>query len=85
MRTWQALTSMRSRRRGSAVIVVLVLLAIVIAYACGNARTLNSLKRSLGLIEMRQTNSPAYWQPGQNRVSVVSGPAYTNLSTPDHE
>ena len=45
----------RSRERGSAVIVVLVCLALVFAYLAGNARTLHYLGRELKLIERQQT------------------------------
>ena len=66
------------RHQGSAVIIVLALLTIVTVYACSNARTLNSLKRQLGLIEMRQTNSPVYLHTvtfapdGSNQPPVLS-------------
>lgn len=45
----------RPRERGSAVIVVLVLLAIVLVYINGNLRTLHYLGRELRLIERQQT------------------------------
>ena len=47
----------RSRRcqSGSAVIVVMALLAIMLVYVAGNLRTLNSLGRELKLLELQQT------------------------------
>jgi hypothetical protein len=48
---------MRCRRRqsGSAVIVVMALLAIILVYVAGNLRTLNNLGRELKLVERQQT------------------------------
>ena len=50
-------TSTRCRRRqsGSAVIVVMALLAIILIYVAGNLRTLNNLGRELKLDERQQT------------------------------
>jgi hypothetical protein len=48
-------TSPRRREAGSAVIVVLALLAIMLVYVAGNLRTLNSLGRELKLLELQQT------------------------------
>ena len=47
----------RSRRRqsGSAVIVVIALLAILLVYVAGNIRTLSNLGRELRLLERQQT------------------------------
>lgn len=47
----------RSRRHetGSAVIIVLALLTILLIYVAGNIRTLNSLGRELRLLERQQT------------------------------
>ena len=44
----------RHRQAGSAVIVVLALLVIIMIYIAGNLRTLNSLDRELKLIERQQ-------------------------------
>jgi hypothetical protein len=46
----------RPRPAGSAVIVVLALLAIMLVYVAGNLRTLNSLGRELRLLELQQTH-----------------------------
>ena len=55
------------RQSGSAVIIVLALLTIIMIYVAGNLRTLNSLGRELKLLERQQihrlqavraTNSP---------------------------
>ncbi|HOX58973.1 MAG TPA: hypothetical protein PLC99_18980 [Verrucomicrobiota bacterium] len=45
----------RHRQRGSAVIIVLALLVIMLIYVAGNIRTLQSLGRELRLIEQQQT------------------------------
>ncbi len=42
-------------QRGSAVIVLLFLLAILLIYIGGNLRTLDSLGRELRILEQRQT------------------------------
>ena len=44
----------RRRQSGSAVIVVLALLAIILVYVAGNLRTLNNLGRELKLVERQQ-------------------------------
>ena len=66
-----------SRRHGSAIIVVLALLSIAIVYAIGNARVLGGLKRQLGVIEMRQTNSWPRLVPGSQATSPM-GPSPGN-------
>jgi len=48
-------TPCRRRQAGSAVIVVIALLAIILVYVAGNLRTLNSLGRELKLLERQQT------------------------------
>jgi len=55
--TLYALRFTRPRRRqaGSAVIVVLALLAIILVYVAGNLRTLHSLGRELNLLDRQQT------------------------------
>ena len=45
----------RRRQSGSAVIVVMALLAIILVYVAGNLRTLNNLGRELKLVERQQT------------------------------
>lgn len=44
------------REQGSAVIVVIALLALVLLYLAVNIRTLSNLTRELRLVERRQTN-----------------------------
>jgi hypothetical protein len=46
--------SPRRRQTGSAVIIVMALLAIILVYVAGNLRTLNSLGRELKLLELQQ-------------------------------
>ena len=43
------------RQSGSAVIVVIALLALILIYVAGNLRTINSLGRELKLLERQQT------------------------------
>ena len=43
------------RQAGSAVIIVMALLAIILAYVAANLRTINSLGRELKLLELQQT------------------------------
>ena len=54
MRTRSAHQHQRRGERGSAAIVVLVLLFLIVAFAAGNTVTLRSLKRELQLVEQRQ-------------------------------
>jgi hypothetical protein len=44
----------RHRQAGSAVIVVMALLAIILVYVAGNLRTLHNLGRELRFIEQQQ-------------------------------
>jgi len=72
------------RQGGSAVIIVLALLTIIMIYVAGNLRTLNSLGRELKLLERQQvqrlqataraTNSPPASTVGTN--SVPQTPAH---------
>ena len=48
-------TPIRRRQSGSAVIIVMALLAIILVYVAGNLRTINSLGRELKLLEQQQT------------------------------
>ena len=43
------------RQSGSAVIVVIALLALLLLYVAGNLRTINTLGRELKLLERQQT------------------------------
>ena len=71
-------TQHASRQSGSAVIVVMALLAIILVYVAGNLRTLNSLDRELKLLERQQirrlqaatqaTHSPPAAVPGNSSV-----------------
>jgi len=66
----------RLRQSGTAVIVVLALLTILLVYVGGNIRTLSSLDRELRLLEHQQTlrlrvtgsatNIPAALTPSQS-------------------
>jgi Tfp pilus assembly protein PilX len=71
-------TRPRRRQAGSAVIVVMALLAIILIYVAGNLRTLSNLGRELRLLERQQTrrlqtanattNSPTATLTGTNSV-----------------
>jgi hypothetical protein len=68
----------RSRQAGSAVVVILLLLAIMLIYITANLKALHSLKRELKLIETRQVQ---HW----TRLNALPAPAsltQTNLPTP---
>jgi hypothetical protein len=54
--------SKKQRQGGSAVIVVLVLLGIVMIYVGANLRSLANLERELRITEQRQTRR---WQAGE--------------------
>jgi hypothetical protein len=64
----------RSRRcqSGSAVIVVMALLAIILVYVAGNLRTLNSLGRELKLLELQQTRRLQTAAPRTNSLAVTT-------------
>jgi hypothetical protein len=75
-----------SREGGSAVIVVIALLSIILIYLAGNVRCLNLLKRDLALIDRQQTRRletagrtnavPGKLSPsGANQADAKSAPA----------
>ena len=75
------------RESGSAVIVVMALLAILLVYMAGNLRTLTNLGRELKLLERQQirrlqtaaakTNSPPAIIINTNSVSMFWTPRHT--------
>jgi hypothetical protein len=73
----------RSRRheRGSAVVVLLLFLAIVFAYIVANARTLHYLGRELRLIEHRQIHRLAP-QPHQGHLKTQKRQGANPKETP---
>ncbi len=64
----------RRAEEGSAVIVVLALLAIVLVYVAGNIGTLNHLGRDLALVERQQLHRLAV-RVGQTQAPVATQPA----------
>ena len=52
-------TSSRRKQNGSAVLIVLILLGILLMFIAGNTRTLNQLKREINLIEQKQLKRQA--------------------------
>lgn len=69
------------RERGSATLVVLVLLFLMAALALGNNRTLRQLHQELNLIEQRQLRNldPAHQPRAIERITI---PAPTNPPAP---
>ena len=73
----------RRRQAGSAVIIVMALLAIMLVYVAGNLRTLYHLGRELRLLERQQihrlqtatraTNAPPAITVATNTVSKLPG------------
>ena len=47
-------TSHRRKQNGSAVLVVIILLGVMLAFIASNTTNLNQLKRELNLIEQKQ-------------------------------
>jgi len=70
--------SAHSAERGSAVLVILVMLSIMVTFAIANSRTTYHLKRELQLIEKRQLKK--YESTGGNHVALGSGgPSTANI------
>jgi hypothetical protein len=76
----------RVRQDGFAVVILLAMVILILAFLAGNDVTLRSLKREVQLIERKQlmryppghaTNRVAVIEPGQatNRVAVATAPA----------
>jgi len=63
----------RRDQRGTAVVVVIALLAIILVFISGNLRTLHLLRRDLRLIETEQTNRLATLGPVTNNAPLTSG------------
>ncbi len=68
----------RAREGGSAVIVVLALLAIICAYVAFNTRTLHLLHRHVQLIEKQQLRRLAAANSGTNLVQRATPSFPTN-------
>ena len=74
----------RRDERGSAVVVVITLLAIILIYIAGNARTLQHLDREVKLIERKQVRriaSPANTNSVQRSESLpvrTASPPFRN-------
>ena len=74
-------TPRRRRESGSAVIVVMALLAIILVYVAGNLRTLNSLGRELKLLERQQTHRLQTTSQPTNSPPAITVPT-NNVSSP---
>jgi hypothetical protein len=72
----------RRGQNGSAMIVVLALLALLLIYVLANIRTLSSLGRELKLLDQRQTqrlrNSPHPAHAVTNETNSISATAKPN-------
>ena len=60
------------RQSGSAVIVVMALLAIILIYVAGNLRTLTNLGRELKLLERQQIHRLQNVAPKTNSVPAIT-------------
>ncbi len=75
----KTVASTQGRERGSAVVVVLALLLLTLAFMAGNDVTLRSLRREMQIIEERQLRKyqppePGSAQTGPGRKSSGSTP-----------
>ena len=70
-----------SAERGSAVLVILVMLSIMVTFAIANSRTTYHLKRELQLIEKRQLKK--YESTPGNHAALDSREAETPLTAAD--
>jgi hypothetical protein len=61
----------RARRSGSAVIIVLALLAIILIYVAANLRTLYTLSSELRLLERRQVQRLQKAAPATNAAPAA--------------
>ena len=73
--------SLQSAEHGSAVLVVLVMLSIMVAVAIANSRTTHHLQRELQLIEKRQLKR--YESAAVNHAALGSQEAETLLAATD--
>jgi hypothetical protein len=70
--------SSHSAERGSAVLVILVMLSIMVTFAIANSRTTYHLKRELQLIEKRQLKR--HESTAENHAALGSGePSTSNI------
>jgi hypothetical protein len=83
----RAAAAHRRSEEGVAVVVVIALLAILLVYVAGNARTLHLLSRDIKLVEQQQLRRIA--EPGPRRNSIptnvvghIEGPASARPESP---
>jgi hypothetical protein len=69
----------KNRRSGSAMIVVITLLVIVMAYIAGNLRALEDLRREIKLVERHQIRRV---QTANANTNVIQIPAYQWIASP---
>jgi len=75
----------RGSQRGSAVIVVIALLAILLIYAVGNVRTLDHLGRELRLMDQVQRRAWDQVQVRRSAEAVVPALPASGVETNRHE
>ena len=76
----KTVVSTKSGRRGSAVIVVLALLVLIMAFMAGNNVTLRSLRQDMQIIEERQLRKYESLKPGLARTRPGQESSSVNTS-----
>lgn len=62
-------TLRRRKQNGSAVLIVIILLGVMLAFIAGNTANLNQLKREMNLIEQKQLNRVHATKPAADKVN----------------
>jgi len=75
-------TANYGRQSGSAVIVVMALVAIILLYVAGNLRTLHNLGRELRLIERQQVRRLQKATPPTNAPPAITVATNSVLKSP---
>lgn len=78
-RTTHDASRRNGRQRGSAVIIIMALIALILVYVAANVRTLSNLGRELRLLERQQTMRLKHLAPKTNAPPAVS--LTTNLTS----
>jgi hypothetical protein len=75
--------SRAQRREGSAVVVVMAVLALLLMYSAANLRTLNDLKAELQLLDARQVRQLERRQPPGTNAPPANAPSTETQHGPD--
>lgn len=62
-------TSRCRNQHGSAVLIVIILLGVMLAFIAGNTANLNQLKREMNLIEQKQLKRGHATKPAADKVN----------------